>query len=86
MKKKYDTRENYCRMLGHVLPFKYCRTMKEGLPCGRILDCWFKILPIEKFIEENYSDEEKKIIFEPPKAKMISLVEILEKTKKGKKD
>ena len=84
MIKKHDKRENYCRMLGHVLPFKYCRTMKEGLPCGRILDCWFEVMPIEQFIEVNYSEEEKKIIFEPPKQKMISLVEILEKARKEK--
>ena len=82
----HDTRENYCRMLGHILTFKYCRTMKEGLPCGRILDCWFELIAIEEFIEENYSDNEKKIIFEPPKQKMISLLEILEKRKNNKQE
>ena len=42
-------------------------------------------MPVEQFIEENYSEEEKKTIFEPPKQKMISLVEILEKTQKKAK-
>ncbi|MBC8318855.1 MAG: hypothetical protein H8E41_13200 [Desulfobulbaceae bacterium] len=78
----HDTRENYCRMLGHVLSFQYCRTMKEGLPCGRILDCWFEVMPIQEFIEENYSTEEKIKIFEPPKQRMLSLLELIEKAKK----
>lgn len=84
MIKKYDKKETYCRMLGHVLSFQYCRTMQEGVPCGRILDCWFKVLPIQKFIQENYSEEKQKLIFEPPKPKMISLVDILEKARKVK--
>ena len=69
-------------MLGHVLTFHYCRTMKEGLPCGRILDCWFEVMPVQQFIEKNYSEEERKIIFDPPKQKMISLLEIIEKAQK----
>ena len=62
---KHDTRENYCRMLGHVLNFKYCRTMKEGLPCGRILDCWFEVMPIQEFIGQVYRErlKESKIPF-----------------------
>ena len=69
MNDKYDKMEGYCRMLGHVLAFRYCRTMNERLPCSRILDCWFRRLPIREFIEENYSEEEKIRIFQPPKPK-----------------
>ncbi|MCB2181533.1 MAG: hypothetical protein KQH63_05880 [Desulfobulbaceae bacterium] len=89
MKKKYDKREGYCRMLGHFLPFHYCRTMKEGLPCGKILDCWFEMIPIQQFIAENYSKEEQHSIFEPPKSRIDTIVEIVgkvEKDKDGKQD
>ncbi|MCD6388645.1 MAG: hypothetical protein J7L69_04475 [Desulfobulbaceae bacterium] len=87
MIEKYDKKECYCRMLGHFLPFRYCRTMQNGLPCGKILDCWFRILPIQTFIEENYSQEEREMIFEPPKPKMVSLAEMIERSKQqpGKK-
>lgn len=68
-------------MLGHVLPFHYCRTMNGNLPCGRILDCWFKRLPIREFVEVNYSAEERESVFQPPKPKMVSLVEIVEKVR-----
>ncbi|OKY75907.1 MAG: hypothetical protein BM485_06125 [Desulfobulbaceae bacterium DB1] len=82
MRDQYDKKEGYCRMLGHVLPFHYCRTMNEGLPCGKILDCWFARLPIREFVDTHYSDEERERIFQPPKAKMVSLVEIIENARK----
>lgn len=79
---QFDKKDGYCRMLGHVLPFHYCRTMNEGLPCGKILDCWFRRMPIKEFIERNYSDEEQQRIFQPPKPKMISIAEIVANVQK----
>jgi len=69
-------------MLGHYVPFKYCRTLKDGMPCHRILDCWFERLPVEDFIAAQYSAEEQAKMFEPPKTKIASLLEIIEKAKK----
>ncbi len=81
----HDKNEGYCRMLGHSLPFHYCRTMNGGIPCGKILDCWFERIPIKEFVVENYTLEEQQRIFEPPKAKMVSLVEIIEKAQQRAK-
>ncbi len=78
MNKMYDKEEGYCRMLGHFLSFEYCRSANKGLPCSRVLDCWFESFPIQEFINKNYSDEEQKKIFEPPKSKVLTLTEILE--------
>jgi hypothetical protein len=82
MIEKYDNEEGYCRMLGHFLVFEYCRSVNKGLPCSRVLDCWFQTFPVQKFIIENYSQEDQKKIFEPPKAKVLSLTEILEQAQK----
>jgi len=79
---QFDKKDAYCPMLGHVLPFHYCRTMNEGLPCRRILDCWFRRMPIREFIEENFSEEELQRIFQPPKPKMVSLAEIVANAQK----
>ena len=76
---RYDKEEAYCRMLGHYLPFRYCRTLKEGLPCHKIMDCWFERLPIETFINEHYSEAELKKVFSPPTPKMASIVSLIEK-------
>ena len=85
MIEEHEKNENYCRMLGHALPFHYCRTMNSGLPCGRILDCWFERIAIQEFIAKNYNQEEQQRIFEPPKTKMLSLVEIIEKAQQRAK-
>ena len=75
--------EGYCRMLGHHLQFKYCRTVKDGLPCHKVLDCWFEQFPVEEFIKKNYTEEELKTILAPPPAKMDSLLDMIKKAKKN---
>jgi hypothetical protein len=86
MIEKYDKQEGYCKMLGHFLTFDYCRTASKGLPCSKVLDCWFQHFQIEKFISENYSIEEQKAIFEPPKPKLLSITEILEQAQQRIKE
>ncbi|MEA3469850.1 MAG: hypothetical protein U9R57_16735 [Thermodesulfobacteriota bacterium] len=78
MKDKYDKKEGYCKMLGHFLTFNYCRSANKGLPCSKVLDCWFQHFPIQEYINENYSADEQTKIFEPPKTKILTLAEILE--------
>lgn len=85
MIEKFDDKEGYCRMLGHVIPFKYCRTVNYRLPCHKILDCWFKRLPIRQFVAENYSEEDQQRIFEPPKPKMVSIAKIVGDVEKKRK-
>jgi hypothetical protein len=80
---RYDELEGYCRMLGHHLSFRYCRTMAEGLPCGKIVDCWFEKIEIEAFVREHYSEAERERIFAPPKPKVTSLLEIIENARKN---
>jgi hypothetical protein len=79
MKEQYDAKEGYCRMLGHTLSFRYCRAMNTGLPCHNILNCWFERFDIETFIAENYSEEELRDIFKPPKMKIATMVEVIDK-------
>ncbi len=82
MKEQYDEKKGYCRMLGHTLAFRYCRTMNEGLPCHNVLNCWYERIDVEEYIAENYSKEQQRTIFEPPQTKMARLSEILNKLNK----
>jgi len=82
MLEQYDSEEIYCRKLGHHLDFKYCRTEKEGLPCSKILDCWFEKFPVEKFIKENYSEAEISAITASPRPKVATLFDLIEQAKK----
>jgi len=82
MIEQYDDVEGYCKMLGHFLTFKYCRSVNKDLPCSKTLDCWFQNFPVQEFISTNYTADEQKKIIEPPKAKIQSLTEILEQAQK----
>jgi len=84
MIEKYDKKEWHCRLLGMPIPFSYCRTMREGLPCQRIFDCWFEFLPIRQFVEENYSAEEIKSILAPSKSRMEAISEVLSRDREWK--
>ena len=82
MDKQYDSAEIYCRKLGHHLAFKYCRTEREGYPCAKILDCWFEKLPIEKFVQQNYTESEIAAISAPAAPKVATLFDLIEQAKK----
>jgi hypothetical protein len=86
MIEQYDDKNGYCRMLGHTLAFRYCRSMNEGLPCHNILNCWFERLEIEQFMAENFSREELRIILKPPEMKIARLVKILDTVRKDSPD
>ena len=75
----FDDREGYCRLLGHHLRFSYCRSCQEGLPCSRILDCWFEKFDVRKFVEENFSAEEIEQFLKPPKPKVQTLMTLIQK-------
>ncbi|MDP8235961.1 MAG: hypothetical protein P9M08_06235 [Candidatus Erginobacter occultus] len=78
----YDSREIYCRKLGHYLTFRYCRTERDGLPCGKIKDCWFDKIPIGDYLRDNYSPGELARIIGPPPAKAATLVELIERARR----
>ncbi len=80
-KEQFDELEGYCRMLGHYIPFKYCRTQQNGIPCSKIRDCFFERIPIQEYIENNFTGEEKQAMFSAPPAKMHSILELIEKAK-----
>lgn len=83
MEDQYDNKEIYCRKLGHHLTFKYCRTERRGLPCSKILDCWFEKLPIGEFLRENYTDSEIAAIMSLPRPKVATLFDLIEQAKKS---
>lgn len=82
----YDHLEIRCPMLGHPLNFTYCRTTDGTTPCRRILNCWFERIPIQQFMQENFPPSVIERLAEPPKPKMVSLFELIEKAQKMKKN
>lgn len=84
MLNQYDKHQTYCRQLGHLINFSYCRIMNNKLPCNSVLNCWFELIPIREFIKENYSKEEIEKFLIAPKSRLTKILEAAEKIKKQK--
>lgn len=79
MKDQHDDESGYCRMLGHYVPFKYCRLLSNDLPCRRIADCWHERFDVAAFLNAHYNESELGTIFSPPAEKLTSLLELIRK-------
>ena len=76
-----------CPQLGGEVPFNYCRTVYEGLPCRKIILCWEFRLEIGKFLKEHYSiDDIQRALAPPTKTRVETLLELIEKAKKIKEE
>jgi hypothetical protein len=76
-----------CPMLGGEVPFQYCRTVNDNLPCRKIIICWEFRIEIGKFLNENYSiDQIQRALAPPSKTRIETLIELIEKAKKIKEE
>ncbi len=73
-------------MLGHEVPFGYCRKGAVGQGCRKILDCWFQVFDVEKFLKEHYSEQEIQNLTAPPRPKMTTLVEMIRQAQQTAED
>ena len=80
--KRFDGNSGYCRMLGHEVPFSYCRAAQEGKPCFKILDCWFDKIEIQAYLDAHYTVDEQRTFLSKPAPKMATLIDLIEKAKK----
>ena len=73
-----------CPRLGHQIFFSYCRKENRGLPCFKILDCWHEHFPVQAYLNNELTQEEwNGIVRGPQKPKLLSLLELIEQTKKN---
>jgi len=78
-----EDHEIRCPRLGHHITFSYCRVENKGLPCFKIIDCWYEHFMIEDFLRKDLKPEEwEKVFNRPKKPKILSLVELIEEAKK----
>ena len=74
-----------CPMLGGEVPFQYCRTVNEDLPCRKIIICWEFRIEIGQFLNEHYSlDEIQRALAPSIKTRLDTILELIEKAKKIK--
>lgn len=86
MIEEYDDKMIRCPRIGGDVNFRFCRFENNMIPCRWITGCWNMRMDIDTFLKDHYSEEELNKIFIPPKPKMQSLIEMVEKTKKRGKE
>lgn len=84
MIEKYDSEMIRCPRVGGYVNFRLCRSENSMLPCRFVVSCWQKRMDVNQFLKEHFSEEELSRIFLPPRPKIESLVELIEKAKKVK--
>jgi hypothetical protein len=76
-----------CPQLGGEVPFHYCRTVNEDLPCRRIIICWEFRIEISKFLSNHYSlDQIQRALAPPTKTRVETILDLIEKAKNIKKE
>jgi hypothetical protein len=85
MIEEYDALITRCPQLGGEVPFSYCRTVNEDVPCRKIIICWEFRIQIGKFLNENYSiDQIQQALAPPTKTRLETILDLIEKAKKSK--
>lgn len=79
---EHDDLSRRCPMLGHEVPFSYCRQPGQENPCGRIFDCWWEAIDIRTFVADNYSGDVQNAMIQPPKPKTLSILELIEQARR----
>ena len=84
MKKKFDNLERRCPRLGGQIAFKYCRTCGDDLiVCSKIIDCWWEKFDVMNYCQKLLPEESFHLLIQNrPKAKITSLIEIIEQAKR----
>ena len=78
----HDDRRRRCPRLGHEIAFGYCRPTENDTPCRKILDCWFETFDVAQWARENLPAEVLEQLAQPPKPKMLSLMELIAQAQK----
>jgi hypothetical protein len=83
----HDNLVIYCAQLGGEIPFRYCRTVNENLPCRRVIVCWEFRIEISRFLSEHYSpDQIGRALAPPAKTKVETILDLIEKARKAKEE
>ena len=81
----HDDMVIHCVQLGGEIPFRYCRTVNQNLPCRRIIPCWEFRMDIVQFLNDHFSPDEIQSFLAPPaKTRVETLLDLIEQAKKTK--
>jgi hypothetical protein len=87
MIEEHDASVIRCPSLGGEVPFRYCRTVQEDLPCRRIMVCWEFRMESSKFLTEHYSADQIRSAWAPPtRTRLETILDLVQIAKKIKEE
>lgn len=79
----YEEKQIRCPKLGGPVFFEYCRVERHDRPCQRAMICWASSFDVEQFFRETLAPEEfEECFLQPPRPKIVTLVELIENARK----
>ena len=83
MSTEYDHKLIRCPKLGDEMTFAYCLREAGDLPCARNVQCWFRSFDLASVLKDRLTaDEWMRFTGAQPGNKVVSLIEIIEKSKR----
>jgi hypothetical protein len=71
-----------CPRLGGPVEFSYCMRCELELPCVKVVDCWWEVFDIVRYLQDHLPEEQlARVMDARPKPKVASLVEMIAQTK-----
>jgi len=87
MIEEHDDLTIYCSQLGGEVPFRYCRTVNDNVPCRKIVICWEFRLQISEFLDKHFSAEQVERALAPStKSRLDTILELIEQAKEIKQE
>ncbi|MBI1390658.1 MAG: hypothetical protein GC154_19685 [bacterium] len=72
-----------CPQLGGPVTFNYCRRMNGGLPCYTLHRCWDARINVDRYLQENFSEEEiAQAMRKPENMRLQSIFDVIASVKK----
>ena len=81
--REHDARARRCPMLGHDVPFSYCRAPASDLPCRKVFDCWWETFDVEAFVRRHFGEEAIGRLLAPRPDKAATLVDLIAKARRA---
>jgi len=69
-------------MLGHEIPFGYCRSPASPTPCRNVVGCWKHAFDVEGFLRTHVAADQLAAMQAPRKDKAATLVELIQRARR----
>jgi len=76
-----------CPRLGGPVGFSYCLHGELEQPCLKVVDCWWETFDIVQYLKDHLSEDQfERVMNTRPKAKIASLVEVIQQAPQRVRD